>query len=57
MGSSESFMKYELTVYFVPIHMTTYLVGASSSSHLFIQSLSLSRANYKGKQLSVGLRA
>ena len=36
--------------------MTTYLVGTSSSSHLFIQSLCSSRAHYKGKQISVGLK-
>ena len=36
--------------------MTTNLVGTISSSHLFIQSLSSSRAHCRGKQLSVGLK-
>ena len=35
--------------------MATHLVGASSSSHICIQSLSSSRAHCKGTQLSVGL--
>ena len=36
--------------------MTTHLVGASSSSHLFIQSLRSSIAHCKGKQLYTGLK-
>ena len=36
--------------------MTTHLVGASSSSHICIQSLSSSRAHFKDKQLSVELK-
>ena len=36
--------------------MTTHLVGAIYSSHLFIQSLNSSRAHCKGKQISVGLK-
>ena len=36
--------------------MKKHLVGVMSSSHLFIQSLSSSRAHCKGKQLSVGLK-
>ena len=36
--------------------MTTHLVGAISSSHLFIQSLISSIAHCKDKQFSVGLK-
>ena len=43
-------------LFVLPIRMTTHLVGAISSSHLFIQSLSSSIAHCKGKPLSVGLK-